>query len=442
MPADFPARLHAEGRRLAEVLGQDFDVVFPGVIDDEGGAERVGQALAAQRLEAVVFAPVMAAPPSFAAIALADCKAPLVVWNAVAIERLAADLTQAQATENTTTVGCLMYANVLARAGRPAPVVTANPADPRGLDALRRTIRGVAAAGSLRDATVLRLGDPLSGYLDVEATAAELAQLGLRERAVSKDELDARFAATGPGQAQAVLDEVAAQGWSGNPGPNTERSARLAHALDTLFTDAGAIGGTVNCHGPLLRFSQEIGITACLSVALLTSRGRPVSCTGDQPTAVALALARRLAGVALYCECYTPELETGLLLLASGGEGDPGYAEADAVRLVANEYYPGVHGAGTSVAFGLRRGPATMLSLSPAAGSWLLAWATGEIVEARYRTMHGPNGMFRFDSGHSGEAVTRWIAAGATHHNALAPGRLDVEIPALAQALGIRAIRV
>jgi hypothetical protein len=28
--------------------------------------------------------------------------------------------------------------------------------------------------------------------------------------------------------------------------------------------------------------------------------------------------------------------------------------------------------------------------------------------------------------------------SGATHHNALAPGRLDIEIPAMAGALGIR----
>ncbi len=50
--------------------------------------------------------------------------------------------------------------------------------------------------------------------------------------------------------------------------------------------------------------------------------------------------------------------------------------------------------------------------------------------------------MFRFASGPSGEAISRWIISGATHHNALAPGRLDVEVPILAAALGIRHVRV
>jgi hypothetical protein len=56
--------------------------------------------------------------------------------------------------------------------------------------------------------------------------------------------------------------------------------------------------------------------------------------------------------------------------------------------------------------------------------------------------MRGPNGMFRFDRGPGEEALSRWIASGATHHNALAPSRLDVEVPALARALGIREVRV
>src|SRR5690348_2929385 len=102
MPPDFPERMHAEGRRLAAVLERDFEVVYPGLIEDEAGAEQAARTLAARRLDAVVFAPAMAAPPSFACRALADCVAPVVIWNAVAVRRLDADLTQARATENTT----------------------------------------------------------------------------------------------------------------------------------------------------------------------------------------------------------------------------------------------------------------------------------------------------------------------------------------------------
>ncbi|HYM68641.1 MAG TPA: hypothetical protein VEZ44_03525 [bacterium] len=443
MPADFPARMQERARGYARALSETFDVVFPGVIEDETGASRAAEAFARERLDALVFAPTMAAPPSFAAAAVRAHRAPVVIWNPAATAHLPEGWTQAQATEETAAVACVMLANVFAREGRPAPVVAAPPGDPAAMERLRRTVRAAATAGGVRDSVALRVGDPIPGYLDVEASSAELARLGIRERRVSREELDAAYTASDAGAARALLENVRRRGWSGDGGPHAEASARLALALEALMDASEAAFGTVNCHGPWLRWNPQIGLTACLGVSLLTEAGRPLSCTGDQPTAIAMLLARRLAGGALYSECYAAELDSGLMLLAAGGEGDPSWADAPGrVALAANHHYPGQRGAATSIVFALRRGPATILSLSPSASGWRLAWATGEVVEARHPNLGGPNGMFRFDSGPSTEAGVRWIASGATHHNALAPGRLDVEVPVLAAALGIEHVRI
>jgi L-arabinose isomerase len=357
--------------------------------------------------------------------------------------RLPDDLRQDEATVHSTTVGALMYANVRLREGSRPIVVTAAHDDPPAVQRLIRTIRAVAAAGSLEGAVLLRLGDPIPGYLDVEADAEELARLGVTEEAVTRERWEEAVAAVPEAEAKQLLADLQARGWSGDPGPEAAWSGRIALALARELDRAGAVAGTVNCHGPWFRRSTKVGLTACLGVACQTDAGRPISCTGDQPTAIALHLARQVAGAALYCETYAPEIDTGLVLVAAGGEGDPAWADPPgSVFLEANDHYPGERGEGTSVAFSLRRGPATLLSMSPALGGWVMAWATGEIVETRYRNMRGPNGMFRFDSAAGGEALERWIASGATHHNALAPGRLDVEMPALASALGIQAVQV
>jgi len=443
MPPEFPARMQERAWRYAALLGERFDVVYPGLIEDDGSAHAAAEALARERLDAIVFAPTMAAPPSFGAAVLRACPVPTVIWNPAETARLPAGWTQAQATEHTAAVGCVMLANVLIRDGRPAPVVTAPPDDAAGIERLRRAVHAAAAAGSFRDAVALRIGDPIAGYLDVEASPGDLARLGMRERRVSPRELDEAFAATTPAGARALLERLRGRGWSGDGGPQAEGSARLALALEALMDASGAAFGTVNCHGPWFRSNPNIGLTACLGVSMLTGAGRPLSCTGDQPTALALALARRLAGAALYCECYAAELDTGLMLLAAGGEGDPGWAEPpDRISLAPNDHYPGRCGAGTCVSFALRRGPATLLSLSPGAVGWRLAWATGEVVETRHHRLGGPSGMFRFDAAPSGEASERWIGSGATHHNALAPGRLDLEMPVAAAALGVEHVRV
>lgn len=442
MGPDFPARMRAHAARSTEILGGFADVVATPLIESEADAEAVAEQLVGETLDAVVFAPAMAAPPSFADRALAPVDAPIVIWNAPSIEKLAEDLHQDEATVHSTSVGSVMFGNVLVRRGRAFQVVTAGHDDPSGLAELERTVRAVAVGGSLRGSTFLRIGDPIPGYLDVEADEAALGRLGVQEVAIALPDWEARVRGIEGSRAEAIVRAIRAR-WSGDPGPCVVDSARIAVALGDALDAHGAFGGTVNCHGPWFRRSQKVGLPACLAVATETDRGRPLACTGDQPTAIALTLARRLAGAALYCECYVPERATGLVLLAAGGEGDPAWAEpADQVTLEANDHYPGERGQGTSVAFGLRLGPATLLSLSPTDSGWVLAWATGEIVESRYTRMRGPNGMFRFDSGPGDAAITRWIGSGATHHNALAPGRLDIEVPALAAALAIHHQRV
>jgi L-arabinose isomerase len=442
MGPGFPVRMRAHVERSATILEKHFEVVRTPLIESEEDAASVAEQLASEHLDAVVFAPAMAAPPSYAQRALAGTRAPLVIWNAPSILRLPEDLHQDEATVHSTTVGALMYGNVRVREGRPVPVVTAAHDDEGAVVRLLRTVRAVAAAGALGGATFLRVGEPIPGYLDVEAAPEDLARLGVREESIALEDWEARVRSVPDSDAEGLLRSATSR-WSGDPGPQALASARIAVALGHALDTSGAIGGTVNCHGPWFRRSESVGLTACLGVACQTEAGRPISCTGDQPTAIVLTLARRMAGAALYCETYAPEIETGLVLVAAGGEGDPAWAEpAGSVRLEANDHYPGARGEATSIAFALRPGPATLLSLSPDATGWVLAWAPGEIVETRYTDMRGPNGMFRFDSGHGAEALSRWIVSGATHHNALAPDRLDVEVPALAQALGIREARV
>jgi L-arabinose isomerase len=444
MPSDFPERMKARASRFAEILSHMFDVYYPGLIENPEDAARVGADLANRDFDVIVFAPAMAAPPSYAVTATAGLpRVPIVIWNAVETAEMPRDLTQAQATESSTTVASVMFANTLVRQGRKTNVLTASPDDVAGVDILRRTIVGAATAGRLRGSQAVRFGDPIAGYLDVEASEKQLNSLGVSEAKVSVGELDRALDSVTALEIQEVQESLASRGWRGDPGAHAGRSAALYLALRALVSDRGAVCATVNCHGPMFRWNQNVGITACLGVSLLTESGIPVTCTGDMPTALCLFIAKSMSSAALYNECYAPELNSGLMLLAAGGEGDPSWSDTSGgVRIQSNTHYPGVAGAGTSINFRLQRGPATLMSLSPRLDGWRLVWATGEVVESRFDAMGGPNGMFRFDSGDATHMASQWIASGATHHNALAPGRLDVEIPAFAAASEIEAIRI
>src|SRR5262249_47523807 len=186
---------------------------------------------------ASVYAPTMAAPPSYAMRALAGIDIPVVVWNALMIDRLPEGLTQAQATVNSSQVAAVMLANPLVRAGRPFATVTASPADDAGMETLVRTVRAAAAASALRGASVLRVGAWIPGSLDVGSTAAELARLDVTEHGVTAAELNDAFAAVAAERIEPALADLAARGWDHRPGEAdagtaARRSMRLALALD------------------------------------------------------------------------------------------------------------------------------------------------------------------------------------------------------------------
>lgn len=91
MPPDLPHRLRAHVRRSVEILSGFAEVVETPLIEDEDGARAVRDRLDRERPDAVVFAPAMAAPPSFAATGstrrtrtLASIREPMAVVCSVA----------------------------------------------------------------------------------------------------------------------------------------------------------------------------------------------------------------------------------------------------------------------------------------------------------------------------------------------------------------------
>ena len=437
MPASFRTGLVNRAERLRAELESDFDVVHWGLVSDFRDARKANEHLKASRIEVVVVAATMAAPSGFAEDATSGLDVPTVIWNTATTKRLKPGLDQAAAHEDTALLGALMFANTMVRRGTTPIVVSASPDDSAQVGRVRATIRAAAAAAALRRANVIRIGDPIDGYTNVLASEDERAMLGVSERRVSIEELGEEFTAAGDGAADEIGALIAQLGWTGDA---DKRSRQLAAAVRRLVETHDADCGTVNCHGPWFRSSSEIGIVGCLGVSLCAAAGVPMSCTGDLPTALALKLARDIAGASLYCEIFAFESETGLALLANSGEGDP--AIGDGVpHMEPTQYYPGRRGAGTAVSFPITPGPATLVSLTPTGQNWRLACATGEIVESRYPGLGAPNAMFRFDGGGT-PAVDRWLAAGPVHHHALAPGRIADLLAVAAQVLGAEYVAV
>ena len=433
------ARLRARRELLARTIEPFADVVAAVSVEDESDATRARQAFNEARVEVVVVAPAMAAAPSLGVAVLSPPSWPALIWNAIGIEALAPDADQPAAIEHTTTVGCQLLSGALARIGVEVPVVSTGPDDAAGIEQLRRAVEASSLAGALRGASFVRIGQPPVGYLNVECENDDLARLGARLVDVEQLELDEAFAAATTADAASVLSSLAGLGVHMPSGLDAGPSARLAHAVGALLDRHGAVAASTNCLGPLLRANERIGIPACLAGARETARGRPVSCTGDIPAALALWLGRRLTGAALYTEWYVSQVAEGDVLLLSCGLADLAFARSNSASLYEVVAVPGVRGSASGVRFAPRSGPATLLGMSAAADGWRLAWLEGEAIGEASPNLRGVAVRFRPDDLDPLAAASSWIGAGVTHHPVLVPGRIGASLALAARALGARA---
>ncbi|MCY4369040.1 MAG: hypothetical protein OXF41_06380 [bacterium] len=442
MPPEFRRDRTAFAESMSERLEQFGSVVYPGVVDSDKTGKEAGRVFAEVGVDVIVFAPTMAAPPSYGWEAIRNLPhVPLVAVGAQELEEVPDDYATEEATRRSLPVGLVMFTNVLVREGRPfTTLISSLGAD--DLDtALSETLRAVDAAAMVRNTRMLAIGAPISGYLDVEVSSEELESLGVEVIDIAGSEISAAFAAVDDVRTASLISDLRERfDGSAVDDPTLERSARLALAMDSLCRTHEATAGAVNCHGDTLRWNSGVGITACLGVALCTQEGRPFACTGDIPTGIALALGKKIAGSALYCELYQLDFPGNWILVANGGEGDLSIrAPSSTVRLLPEDHYLGDHGPGTAVAFELPEGPATLISLTPVnhTGGWVLAGAEGRILDSKHHAMEGPNGMFRFGSGDVAGAYARWCEAGATHHAGLLPGHHGDVLARTAEILGI-----
>ena len=442
MPPEFRQDRTAFAESMRARLERFGSVVYPGVVDNDESGREAGLLFARSGVDVIVFAPTMAAPPSYGWEAIRNLpRVPVVAVGAQELVEVPDDYATEEATRRSLTVGLVMFTNVLVRKGRQFTTLVSS-VERDDLDiALSETLRAADAAATVSKSRLLTIGKPIPGYMDVEVTGEQLVDMGIEVVEVDPAGVAEAFGAVSGSQVVRLVEELRGRFDTARvEDPVLARSARLALAMRELCRQHDVNAGAVNCHGDALRWNPDVGITACLGVALCAEAGLPFACTGDVPTAIALAIGKRLAGSALYCELYQVDFPGDWILVANGGEGDPTIRGASTgVTLLPEDHYLGDHGPGTAVAFALPRGPATLISLTPIDhdNGWVLVGAEGRILDSKHHAMEGPNGMFRFDSGEVAGAYARWCEAGATHHAAVLPGHQGEVLRRTAEMLRI-----
>jgi hypothetical protein len=451
MPPDFRSAMAARGEAGARRLDGLGEVLFAGLVHDHDSGFAAGQRIRAFAPDVVVLAPTMAAPAGYQYAAVRDLgRIPIVLLDIHELETIPPDYTAHSIVPNSVTVGCMMINSLLRRQGRWSPVVTGHAGDPATWARARDTVRVAAVAGRFTRARFGVLGAPLDGYSHVlcdpgalaGATGASLVEIGPAEFTDAwRGIADTAVAALAAAYRAAVTVDIAAADED-----QFRRSLRLALTLEAMVRRHGLAGGTFNCRNEYGVLNPEIGVLGCLANSHLTTHGHPFTCTGDVLTAIAMYLGKQLGGDSYYCELDTLDYAADAVLCANTGEGDFRQAESCAgcaIRRSGHE--SGRYSPGCNIRYDMPHRDGTALAFAPrpdAPGGHVIIAAQGRIAGTPDTRLALPSMYFRFQDMPVGEAMSRWIEAGAVHHTGISSGHHAAALELVARLVGIGFERV
>jgi len=425
----------AFARDLGERLAAVMDVTEYPLVMTEEDAATAGAQLSSEPVDAVVVAPAVATFGALGWAALQRISQPVCLWNVQPDAGVSPAYDIAGLIRNSGGLGIQALANTLAREGRRFTVVFSTGAGAVP-EKLVRFAQAAAVWRRLRSARFGRIGSTFPQMTDIAMNAAAwpgqppvpVPASGILE--AYERQSDAAVAGrvseirTSHSVAEITEDELS-------------RSARLSLALDTIVGEHALDGGAFNCHAENCLQNDRIGVTACYGVSRQTSAGRPFSCTGDLPTAIAMKVLQDLAGAVIYGELDLVDEGRGVVLLANGGEGDFNAASGP-VRIAGNENFAGLRGRGASLGFEPFHGPGTILSFTPLESDarYRLIAAEGLVEPAPPTRLGVFHAGFRFRGLGARGAFERWCEAGAVHHVAIAPGEWMAHLRELSRISG------
>jgi L-arabinose isomerase len=372
----------------------------------------------------------------------------ILIWNAQQIERVGKGYSMVEIVRNTGQIGTQALANTLMREGRSFRVITGYDKSKRTALELSRFFRVLHAAAVLKKARLLAVGTPFPGMTDVELEPDYLLRhLGASIINLGVEDLNRAYEAVPETEVKKHIRQLKQTHEVENlTHDETQRSVRLCEAVQGLAEGYNVNAGTLNCHGPNCLRNTEIGVTACYSLGVQNTLGRPFTCTGDLPTALAMLLLKTLSGVAMYTEVQVMDEKRRAVVIANSGEGEDAMRRKGCDSVVqGNTNFKGAHGRGASFAYPLEPGPATIVSLTPTpknAQPFRLIAAEGKILDDPLPDAGALAGFFRFAHTDLHTGYTRWLEAGAVHHAGTTSGHWARELAEVAALLNMEFVGI
>ena len=439
----------ALGREVEQILvTAGVDASYIALVDSEAKGSEVGGAIAENPVDVIVVVQSLCAPPTYMQAALENLEdTPLVIWAVQRANLLDSKFDAEHITANGATVGAPMLTNILCRQSRPFELNVGVISNPDHLAQFTKTVRAAAISAQVGRARIGRVGQPIAGYACVDADSESVRKAtGIEFVNIQPKALSDLYSNVDDHQLEEVKQQVNAEFIQRGDIGGMSESLKLVVALQTLDREFALDAGAINCHVPELRYGDDPGVTPCFALGCETTRGIPWVCSGDVLTAVAMLVAKRLSGAALYHEIEGFDTNTGELGLANSGEHDLCWCKKnDRPCLRENPWYVKDAKTGAAANFALQDGPATLVSFTVNAlepSGFRFVVAEGAVTDRSFPASPSVGGAFKFNGDDVVSTWSQWAMAGVNHHSALASGHIADDVAVIARFLKIGCVNV
>jgi L-arabinose isomerase len=432
----------AAAQEIADTLAAYGEVVHAGLVEEEHQAAAAARMFNAAGVDVIVAMELAYTKGMIPARALLDTTAPVLVWNAQKIRRLAEDDGFDVVMLNSGMAGMPELTALLIRTSREFALVTSQFDDPDGRRRVHEVIQAAAVRRRLREAKVALVGHHFEGMTDLMFDDLAMRQaIGPVTWPLEPEKVAVRMAEVPQADVDALMAAERAKYAVEMEPALFERSVRLALALESVVREHGFDAFTA--FDQVWLTDPRVGIIPSYGTGRLCEVGIPTSPEGDVNTAVAQLILQELAGQATTLENYVVDYDADAVMFSHDGHGNPAMGTKGAVKVKHSIYYHGVHGFGAGFEFAYEPGPITNLAVvTVGQNRWRFVISEGDLLPFPPRSISAPQTQFKHDSLPIADWCDAWLRAGATHHMGAAQGRWTAQLLHLARMLGIEAVVV
>jgi len=382
---EFLKLVESDVANIEHSLGSFLEVIGSGIVFREDQARAAATKLREERVDLVIFCPVVWSSDRvlLAALREIDEKLPVIMWCCSPYRELSKKMSVSELVRATGAVGALQSASAMARLGRSLIPVAGTLDDERVLEQIHEYSMAAKVANELKRMNIgllpCRYEDMIGTYVD---EAKVLSKLGPRIEPISVAELFRASQEVNQSELKSFTEYLKKNfeivGVSEKSLATSGRaSLALANIVEQHNLDAIAVEDMNDEMHRLLKTRP------CLPAKSIAEKPVPVGMEGDIWGTLSMLILQRLTGKpAVFCEIYTFDVPNNSLLMGHQGVLNPSLAQdSSKVKIIPDcefQHYDEVEGA--CMYFTYREGIVTLLAIVSERDKFRMIISRGEAV--------------------------------------------------------------